>query len=105
MRSVRFLRRGRNPRGSLVTAHIQGEAPERAETVAATSANVALGRKAVSQDISPDPQWSVVQIVGTFVDGDERQQTIRTVSRGVPLASADLWTAKVENSVLHIETH
>ena len=75
------------------------------ETVAATSANVALGRKAVSQDISPDPQWSVVQIVGTFVDGDERQQTIRTVSKGVPLASADLWTAKVENSVLHIETH
>jgi hypothetical protein len=78
------------------------------EKVAASPTNVVLGRNARSADVGLDPQWSVVQIVGTFSDGEEWQRAVGTVSKdvkGVRAASADLWTAEVDNNVLHIETH
>ena len=76
------------------------------ETTSLTPHEWHLGRGAVTPDIQPtDPQWVNLQITGTFQDGDEKQQAVRLLSRDVHMASTDLWTATVDNDVLHISTH
>ncbi|ABF43261.1 hypothetical protein Acid345_4261 [Candidatus Koribacter versatilis Ellin345] len=74
------------------------------EHIPLTTATATAKRRSETDPVSLQNVWSMVEIVGVFRDGKEEHKRSVTVTRDVPVATTEMWTASVENGNLKVQT-
>jgi hypothetical protein len=63
-----------------------------------------VARRDAVVTIPLNPAWASVYIGGSFKDGDDKNDDTASVSQRVPVATAQLWSARVVNDKLELHT-